>query len=95
LKEDIQNIKLKLSNPQDIVILSHRNPDGDAVGSTVALSRFLKKGNHAVKIIYPSEYPLVFQYLIDSSQSPLIYDLTPQECLEAIKNAGVIFFVGF
>ncbi|MBP6396774.1 MAG: bifunctional oligoribonuclease/PAP phosphatase NrnA [Saprospiraceae bacterium] len=95
MKEDIQNIKLKLSNPQDIVILSHRNPDGDAVGSTVALSRFLKKGNHAVKIIYPSEYPLVFQYLIDSSQSPLIYDLTPQECLEAIKNAGVIFLLDF
>ena len=22
--------KIKLSNPQDIVILSHRNPDGDA-----------------------------------------------------------------
>lgn len=95
LMEDQRNIKLKLSNPQDIVILSHRNPDGDAVGSTVALARFLKKGNHAIKIIYPSEYPAVFQYLIDSNNPPLIYDLAPQQCIEAIKSAGLIFLLDF
>lgn len=93
--DDLQNIKLKLSHPQDIVILSHRNPDGDAVGSSVALYRFLKKGKHAVKIIFPSEYPATFQYLFDDINPAIIYDLNQQEALEAIKNAGMLFLLDF
>jgi bifunctional oligoribonuclease and PAP phosphatase NrnA len=95
LEDIIQNIKLKLSNPQDIVILSHRNPDGDAVGSTIALKRFLDKLNHKVKIIFPSEYPSTFEYLIDSNDKPLIFDLDNMIAFETIKKATVIFCLDF
>ena len=30
-----------LLNPKKIVIIPHRNPDGDALGSTLALKHFL------------------------------------------------------
>ncbi|MBK8700147.1 MAG: bifunctional oligoribonuclease/PAP phosphatase NrnA [Saprospiraceae bacterium] len=92
---DQQNIKLKLSNPQDIVILSHRNPDGDAVGSSIGLARFLQKWKHVVKVIFPSEYPLAFQYLVNEQVQPMIYDLQPQECLDVIKRSSVIFLLDF
>ena len=38
---DIPAIKLQLATPKKIVIIPHRNPDGDAMGSTLGLYHFL------------------------------------------------------
>lgn len=91
----VQHIKSKLLTPQDIVILSHRNPDGDAVGSTVALKRYLDSLNHFTKIIYPSEYPSTFQYLFQGISNPIIYDMDQKLALEEIKKASIIFYLDF
>jgi phosphoesterase RecJ-like protein len=44
--ENLEGLKKLLNYPQDVVILSHRNPDGDAVGSSLGLSLFLQKHGH-------------------------------------------------
>jgi len=62
-KEEIAEIKDLLSFPKGIVIITHRNPDGDAIGSSLGLQRFLEKFGHTVKVVLPSEYPLTFHYL--------------------------------
>jgi bifunctional oligoribonuclease and PAP phosphatase NrnA len=95
LEELIQNIKTKLSSPQEIVILSHRNPDGDAVGSSVGLKRFLDRMSHIVTIIYPSEYPPIFENLFEGLSKPMIYDLDQNSAIEKIKKATVIFCLDF
>ena len=46
-----------LATPRKIVVVGHRNPDGDAMGSTLALSHYLKKKNHTVHVVVPNEYP--------------------------------------
>ena len=43
-------------NPKKIVIVPHRNPDGDAMGSTLGLYHFLLKLNHEVVVISPNEF---------------------------------------
>ena len=42
-KEDIRRFSKMIEESDNIVLLSHFNPDGDAMGSTVALYRFLQK----------------------------------------------------
>ena len=44
--QDIQAIQLLLATPKKIAIIPHRGPDGDAMGSTLALYHFLLKNNH-------------------------------------------------
>lgn len=95
MEDVVQNIKLKLSSPQDIVILSHRNPDGDAIGSSMALKRFLEKQNHRVKVVLPSECPITFNYLFEQSEFPIIYDLDNKTAIETVKAASVIFCLDF
>ncbi len=95
MEDVIQNIKLKLSAPQDIVILSHRNPDGDAIGSSMALKRFLEKQLHKVKVIFPSECPQIFSYLFEQADNPMIFDLDNKTAIESIKSATVIFCLDF
>jgi phosphoesterase RecJ-like protein len=91
---DIQQIKALLSSPKDVVIISHRNPDGDAIGSSLALQYFLKKMMHSVTVIFPSECPPVFDYL-EGIKNILIYDLNPAEVKEKISKAKLIFFLDF
>jgi bifunctional oligoribonuclease and PAP phosphatase NrnA len=95
LEPDLQNIKSKLTNPQDIVILSHRNPDGDAIGSSIGLKLFLEQLHHQVKIILPSEYPVAFSYLTEGIAAPIIYDLEQERAVEAIQQADIIFTLDF
>lgn len=92
--EGIKEIKSLLGSPKDIVIISHRNPDGDALGSAWALKYFLDKFHHSSKVIFPSEYPPIFNFVKDIKDS-IIYDFTQEKAIEAIKKAEIIFCLDF
>lgn len=92
--EQIQELKSLLSVPKSCVILSHRNPDGDALGSSLALSLFLQSFNHQVKVIFPSEFPVNYEWMPQSGLI-LIYDLDSKSVESAISSADLIFCLDF
>lgn len=92
--DNIDDLKLLLELPKRISILSHRNPDGDAIGSCLALGIFLKSLNHRVDIILPSEYPSYFEWM-PQSEEILIYDLSPAQSEESIRKSDIIFLLDF
>lgn len=91
---NIQEVSDWLALPREIVIVSHRNPDGDAIGSSLGLASYLRKKFHSVQIVFPSEYPATFEYL-DRIQDVLIYDLKPLDSKKAIEKADTIFCLDF
>lgn len=56
--DKINRLRLLLDGAVDVVVVSHTHPDGDAVGSTTALVRFLREslGKNAVAM-FPDPYP--------------------------------------
>ena len=54
--KNIEALKSYLSSPKNIVIMGHRNPDGDAVGSTLGLKHYLDKKGHTTQVVMPNEY---------------------------------------
>lgn len=92
--KEYNEIKNLLLIPQEIVILSHRNPDGDAIGSSLGLALFLRKLLHTVKIVVPSEYPQMLNYL-PSLDSVHVFDLKHDECRAIVDNAKMIFLLDF
>ena len=42
---------------KNIVIVTHKNPDGDAVGSSLGLCHILNKAGHKCRVITPNDYP--------------------------------------
>jgi len=58
----LDNILEEIKKAESIVILTHENPDGDAVGSSVAMYLALKKLGKNPDIIIP-EYPRTFEFL--------------------------------
>ena len=59
---DYPFVKKKLSEKKNIVITTHKTPDGDALGSSLALFHALTQ-NHNVNIIVPNEYPACLKWL--------------------------------
>ena len=83
---DINKIKSLLSNPKKIVIVPHRNPDGDAMGSTLGLYHFLLKLNHEVVVISPNEFPDFLNWL-PAADKVLIYEKHKSETTKIINEA--------
>jgi bifunctional oligoribonuclease and PAP phosphatase NrnA len=92
--EDIANIKHLLSTKKKIVIVPHKNPDGDAVGSSLGLYHYLLKGNHSVKVIVPNDYPNFLKW-IPGEDSILKHDYQTKVCDAYIKDADIIFTLDF
>ena len=53
----MKEIKDLLSLKSKILITTHVNPDGDAIGSSLALYNFLIKMGHDVSVVVPNDYP--------------------------------------
>lgn len=93
-KQDIANLKELLSTPKRIVVLGHRNPDGDAVGSTLGLSAYLQKIGHNVRTIVPNDYPKFLKWMPGNEQI-LRYDSHGDHCRTLLKKAHLIFTLDF
>ena len=89
-KEDIQKLKLELVDPKKIVIVPHKGPDGDAVGSITALYSYLKKIGHEVTMISPNDFPSFLSWLT-YSEDIVNYENKKELCDDLIKNADLIF----
>ena len=90
----IQELKESLTTFKKIVILPHRNADGDALGSTLALKHFLKQKNHQVRVISPNDYPSFLKWLPGESDV-LKYNQTPKLARDCIREADLIFTLDF
>jgi bifunctional oligoribonuclease and PAP phosphatase NrnA len=92
--QDIQAIQLLLSTPKKIAIIPHRGPDGDAMGSTLALYHFLIKNNHYPTVISPNDFP-DFLAWIPGSETVKIYEKDKENCTKILEESEVIFTLDF
>jgi bifunctional oligoribonuclease and PAP phosphatase NrnA len=83
-----------IHTPQNVAILSHRNPDGDAIGSSLAMRHYLEQYGHTVHVLFPSEFPEEFEALPGSSDI-MIWDIHTDECKEVLKNKYLFILLDF
>ena len=55
--ENIKSLKSLLSSPKRILLTTHKSPDGDAIGSSLALYHYLKSEGHEVAVSVPDDMP--------------------------------------
>lgn len=65
MKTDFNSAVEALKNADDILILTHKNPDGDTLGSGSALLRALKSLNKRVRLLNEDKINDKFQYLFE------------------------------
>lgn len=93
-KEDIQAIVQLLATPKKIAIIPHRSPDGDAMGSTLALYHFLLKSNHQPIVIAPNDFPEFLAWMPGSDQV-LVYENDRAKTTQILQESELIFTLDF
>lgn len=88
--EDLQKLHDLLQVPKRIALVGHVSPDGDAVGSTLALSRLLQKQGHTTKVMYPTPFPANLDFLTGAAETLIGKDQL-KECEEWIEQAELLF----
>ena len=85
--EELRNL---LAEPKKIVVVGHTNPDGDAIGSSLALAEVLTARGHQVTCTLPNNYPYYLRW-IPNSDSIIIYRNDEEHRTEkALDEADVI-----
>lgn len=79
---------------KEIVIISHANPDGDAMGSSLALYLFLKKLGAEPKVIIPNDYPNFLAWM-PSISDVIVYDKNTTLAYETLKSADLFCYLDF
>ena len=88
------NFEDLLNRRDNIVIISHFNPDGDAIGSSVGMRCFLESRNCRATIVIPSRMPEFLEFL-DPGKRIVCYMDDKSGAKAAIHGAGLIICLDF
>lgn len=83
-----------IHSPKRIVLACHVNPDGDAIGSVLAMSEFLSGFGHEVKMVVANDFP-GFLHWMPNSEAILVFEQQPEACKAAIAEAECIMMLDF
>ncbi len=88
------NLSSLLKTNPTIVLVSHTNPDGDALGSTLALYQVLKALGHKVTAIVPNTYPSFLEWMTCINEV-VIAENKQKFTEKAIKEADIVICLDF
>ncbi|MCM1078035.1 MAG: bifunctional oligoribonuclease/PAP phosphatase NrnA [Bacteroidales bacterium] len=92
--EYISELRKLIDGAQNIVITCHHNPDGDALGSSLALARFLKLSGKDATVIIPDAYPDFLQWL-PGTQEIIRFDKHTEKSEMIFKICDLVFCLDF
>ena len=93
-KAAIESILELLATPKKIAIIPHKNPDGDAMGSTLGLYHFLLKLNHEPVVVAPNNFPNFLAWL-PGSEKILIFENEVDKTTKILQEASIVFTLDF
>lgn len=93
-EEKIIKVQRLLDKLDNIVIVTHVSPDGDAIGSTLGLYHYLKNAGNNVQIIVPNSFPKFLKWM-EGSETIIQYDLEPELSAKLVAEAQLIFCLDF
>jgi len=88
-----QQITAEIKAASHIVITAHKSPDGDSIGSSLGLLRFIEKLGCSATVCQPDPAPAFLDWLDTSSF--LVMTEKPEAVAEAFKAADLIFCLDY
>ncbi len=92
--QPVQEIYAQLATPRKVVITTHQKPDGDAMGSSLALYHFLVQLGHEVKVIAPTNWAEFLNWMPGVEQV-IDYERHTAAADQCIDQADWIFCLDF
>ena len=94
-RSKIEQLRDYIEQPQRVVILSQTNPDGDAIGSSLAWAEVLKRHGHEVTCILPNKFPYYLDFMPGCGDMVIYKNDTECRAAAAVRSADLIFCLDF
>ena len=94
MKESIKVLEKLITDNESITLISHFNPDGDAVGSTMGMKWFLNSLGKKCQPVLPNPIPKTIDYL-DKDGEILYYTLDKEKVSNIISESKLIICLDF
>lgn len=92
--QKVTAIMVIIERSEKIVITTHLSPDGDALGSSLALYHYLKGRGKQVRIIVPNSFPYFLKWMKGAGEIE-VYEYNPAAAQHILHNAGLIFALDY
>ena len=89
-----QKLNKILKGISNCIIIPHKNPDADALGSSMALFSFLTKLGKKTKVILPNSPPGNLEWMINKGDV-ISYEKSPEKTKRHLLNSQIIFALDF
>ena len=91
---ELLEIKTLLIPENKIVILTHYNPDGDAIGSSLGLKHYLNAKGIQAEVVVPNDFPKFLKWMPEAKKN-IIGEYKRKVAFDLISEADVIFCLDF
>lgn len=91
---DLNTVKRSILGANLVSIVTHKNPDGDAIGSSLGLRNLLLKMGVNAKVIVPNAFPDFLNWMVGVDEI-FNWENSSRECDQLLLNSDVIFCLDF
>jgi phosphoesterase RecJ-like protein len=92
--QDIKAVSRLLQKPKKMVLVSHKNPDGDTIGSTLAMMHYLRKKGHQAVPVVPNEFPAYYNWLPGAGEF-IVFDKDAKRVRQELADADLVICLDF
>ena len=90
----IEGLKSLLSSSKRILLTTHKSPDGDAIGSSLALYLYLKAQGHDVVVSVPDDMPGFLEWM-PGSKDFIVFNRDKKKFAETLNKAEIVFALDY
>ncbi len=93
-QQNIDAVRRVVESGSNFVVFAHKNPDGDAVGSSLAMCHYLRSVGKEAVVVLPNVFPTFLSWMPGADEI-LFYESDKERCDAAIAAADVFFCLDF
>jgi len=92
--QEIEAVSRLLAVPQKVVLVAHKNPDGDTIGASLAMMHYLRQKGHEVSALVPNDFPGYYHWLPGADEL-LVFDRNAKAVRTALAEGQLLFCLDF
>ena len=92
--DELTQLRQLISSSQNVVVIGHKAPDGDAIGSCLAWAEYLRTQGKKATVVVPDAYP-DFLCWMPGTEKIVRHDKHPEKVQKAFTEADTIFCLDF
>ena len=90
----MEALRAVIDENDKFVVVAHKNPDGDAVGSSLAMMLYLRSLGKTADVVLPNAFPDFLAWL-PSADDVVVYETAAERACELVAAAQVILCLDF